>query len=1012
MKLTERDVELGLLRELYEECLAGKGALVVVNGPVGCGKTALVRAFAGQVVDRGGTFLSVTGAASESLDRLGLIDQLVTAIRARGAADGPPAATELTKAAEASGRVPRALMQRIHRSVAELAGHRPLVLHVDDVHFADEASLQCLRYLVRRIDALPVLVVLTETAGHDRALATLHAETLHLPHCRRLRIGPLTVDGVATYLAAHPATRATLPQHAELWARASGGNPLLLDALVEDTAGRGPAEAAERGAPRPHEAFRNAFLRCLHRGEPTLLAVARAAAVLGDSVTPALIGALLGADATSVRWSITELRAAGLFSGGWFGHERARLTVLADLPGPDLTALRARAAELLRESGAPAAVVAGQLLAAHDSAKAPWQLDILREAAREALAAGDIGAGVDHLRHASRLCRDADQEAEVIAALAEAQWSIDPVKTSRYLPQLSRMVRAGLLTGSDALVVVKQKVWRGEFTQADDLLRIIEAREGSGHGHAWDTGPEHGWDTGGPEQGRGTGGPEHGWDAGGPEQGRHAGGAEQGWHVGGPEQGRHTGAEHGWDPGTERSCDAGPEHAWDTAGYPPAVSRSDSALVRLWLSFCCPGLRRGTRTTDGATDRTTDRTTDLTTDRTQTGAVTATPAALAGRPAAMVPHAFLTLGAGLVAAERNRPAGGLLRGSGTASPFADPLVALIYLTGAQRLDDTMLQAERLLDDPRNRRLPMGRALLETIRAAAALGRGDVVAAGEAAGTALDLVSAEAWGIAIGLPLALAIRAATERGDAETARACLDVPVPMVMFGTPFALPYLHALGRFRLALNRPRAALRDFESCGELMAKWQLDAPELVDWRNDAVAALIALGDRQRARERVEEHLARLGDRPSRARGTALRHLAAVSPPRHRLRLLEEAVRVLDACGDGLERGRARAEAESARRAARAPAEVPAPMDPPAARWDAPSPPGRDALPAPLAELTDAELRVGALAAAGRTNRDIADRLSITVSTVEQHLTKIYRKLKVRGRADLPASITGLSEVS
>ncbi|NUS27351.1 MAG: ATP-binding protein, partial [Streptomyces sp.] len=168
MKLTERDVELALLRELYEECLAGKGALVVVNGPVGCGKTALVRAFAGQVVDRGGTFLSVTGAASESLDRLGLIDQLVTAIRATGAADGPPAATELTKAAEASGRVPRALMQRIHRSVAELAGHRPLVLHVDDVHFADEASLQCLRYLVRRIDALPVLVVLTETAGHDR----------------------------------------------------------------------------------------------------------------------------------------------------------------------------------------------------------------------------------------------------------------------------------------------------------------------------------------------------------------------------------------------------------------------------------------------------------------------------------------------------------------------------------------------------------------------------------------------------------------------------------------------------------------------------------------------------------------------------------------------------------------------------------------------------------------------------------------------------------------------------
>ncbi|SNX62124.1 regulatory LuxR family protein [Streptomyces sp. TLI_55] len=914
MKLHERDGELGLLRELYEGCVAGKGALVIVNGPVGCGKTTLVRALSEQVTAREGTFLSVTGAASESLDRLGLIDQLVTAMRATGPADGPPAADELAKAAEAGGRVPRALMQRIHRSVAELAGRGPLVLHADDVHFADEASLQCLRYLVRRIDALPVLVVLTETAGHDRTLATLHAETLHLPHCRRLRIGPLGADGVAALLAGHPAARAAAPETVELWARTSGGNPLLLEALIEDTATCGTPEAVRRGAPMPHEAFRNAFLRCLHRGEPTLLAVARAAAVLGESVTPALIGTLLGADATSVRWSITELRAAGLFSGAWFGHERARLTVLADIPGPDLAALRTRAAEVLRESGAPAAVVARQLLAAHDPARAAWQLDILREAAREALAAGDLAAGVDHLRHASGLCTDADQEAEVIAALAEAQWSMDPAKASRYLPQLGRMVRAGQLTGSDALVVVKQRVWRGEFAQADDLLRIIEAREG-----------------------------------------------------------------------------AGPEQAWDTAGYPPALNRSDPALVRLWLSFCRPGLRRATR----AATRTSHTR-------------TAGAGEPAGRAAAMSPRTFLTLAADLVEFERGRAAGRLLPGPGSVTPYADPLVALIFLIGAQRLDKAVLQAERLLDEPRTRRIPLGHALLETIRAAAALGRGDVESAGEATRTALDLVTPEAWGIAIGLPLALAIRAATEAGDIEAARAFLNVPVPMVMFGTPFALPYLHALGRFRLALHRPRAALRDFESCGELMAKWELDSPELVDWRNDAAAALIALGDRRHARERIEEHLTRLGTRPSRARGTALRHLAAVSTPRHRLRLLQEAERVLDACDDGLELRRARADAQAARHAAQA--AVPASVAPPAVLWDAPSLPDREALPAPLAELTDAELRVGALAAAGRTNRDIADRLSITVSTVEQHLTKIYRKLKVRGRADLPAAITGLSE--
>jgi len=887
--------------------VAGKGSLVITNGPVGCGKTALIQTFVEQIAEQGGAVLSATGSASESLDRLGLIDQLVAAMGAAGPARGPSAGAdvaEVAKAAEASGRVPRALMRRVYRAVAELAEKQPLVLHVDDVHFADEASLQCLRYLVRRIDSLAVLVVLTESSSHEQALATLHAETLHLPYCHRIRLGPLSVDGVAGYLTGQPATRSVAPETVELWARTSGGNPLLLDALIEDFAERGAA-ASGPGAPMPCESFRNAFLRCLHRCEPTLLAVARAAAVLGESVTPALIGDLLGEDATSVRRSITDLRAAGLFSDSWFGHERARLTVLADIPAKDLPALRARAAELLRESGAPAGVVARQLLAGRDPAQAAWQPDILREAAREALEAGDVGAGVDYLRHASGICTEASQEAEVIAALAEAQWLIDPAKASRYLPQLSRMVRAGLLTGSDALVVVKQKVWRGEFAQADDLLRIIEAREG-----------------------------------------------------------------------------AGAEHAWDSAGYSRAVIRSDRTLVRVWLSFCCPGLRRG---------------------------------------ATMSPSTFIRLSADQVELGKDPAPDELLRGTGRAGPFADTVVALIFLIGAQRLDEVLLWSERLLDEPRNRRVPMRRAFLETIRAAAALSRGDAADAGEAAGTALSLVGPEAWGIAIGLPLALAIRAATESGDVDTARTYLDLPVPMAMFGTPFALPYLQALGRFHLSLGRPRAALRDFESCGELMAKWRLDSPDFVDWRNDAVAALIAMGDQQRARERVEEHLARLDERPTRTRGIALRHLAAVGPTRDRLRLLQEAVRILDICGDGLELRRARADEEAALRAEEQTTAL-GREHPLGALWDAPSPPARgavptgaadpNAVPAALAELTEAERRVGALAASGCTNREIADRLSITVSTVEQHLTKIYRKLKVRGRADLPMSLVRFSEAA
>lgn len=55
--------------------------------------------------------------------------------------------------------------------------------------------------------------------------------------------------------------------------------------------------------------------------------------------------------------------------------------------------------------------------------------------------------------------------------------------------------------------------------------------------------------------------------------------------------------------------------------------------------------------------------------------------------------------------------------------------------------------------------------------------------------------------------------------------------------------------------------------------------------------------------------------------------------------------------------------------------------------------------------LTESELRVASLATAGHTNREIAEKLFITASTVEQHLTRVYRKLGVANRRSLPADL-------
>ncbi|WP_210589329.1 LuxR family transcriptional regulator [Streptomyces sp. GESEQ-35] len=176
--------------------------------------------------------------------------------------------------------------------------------------------------------------------------------------------------------------------------------------------------------------------------------------------------------------------------------------------------------------------------------------------------------------------------------------------------------------------------------------------------------------------------------------------------------------------------------------------------------------------------------------------------------------------------------------------------------------------------------------------------------------ALDLMSPGAWGVAVGMPLAAAVRAATARGAYQKAERLLRVPVPEVLFRSRAGVHYLLARGGCLLASGRARAALRDFHTCRDLLAEWGVEAGEAVDWRGPAA----------------------------------------------------EAVRSL-AAGEA----------------------------------------GRD----PIAVLTRAERRVAVLAADGCTNRGIAARLYVTPSTVEQHLTSVYRKLRVRSRAGLVELVGG-----
>nr|WP_272918666.1 helix-turn-helix transcriptional regulator [Streptomyces sp. HUCO-GS316] len=210
------------------------------------------------------------------------------------------------------------------------------------------------------------------------------------------------------------------------------------------------------------------------------------------------------------------------------------------------------------------------------------------------------------------------------------------------------------------------------------------------------------------------------------------------------------------------------------------------------------------------------------------------------------------------------------------------------------------------------------------------------------------------------------------------------------------------------------------------MRRWGCDRPALVPWRTEAARAHLARGDTTTAQALAQEQLALAGPLRTRTRGLTLRVLADTEYGAERIALLTESVAVLRAAGDPLQTAQALAElarahvtagrtgrartglATAAQLAGRCGARPLAAAL--AAEREALAPYGRrpgDRSAGGVAggPLSAAERRVAALAADGRTNKEISQSLCITVSTVEQHLTRVFRKLGVGARRDLASAL-------
>jgi DNA-binding CsgD family transcriptional regulator len=419
-QLLERDAQFAALHAAMAAAKAGQGRLVFVSGEAGVGKTALVREFAeAQLAAR------VLIGASEPLDTpealaplFDVAPQLGSDIQARLA--GEPRRAELFAAV-----------------VTCLESDAPWLLVLEDVHWADQASLDLLRYLGRRVDRLHGVVIATYRDDDATATTPLSIVLGDLAPTRGvIRLGLEPLSEAATRQLAHEAGS----QADELFER-TGGNPFFVTEVL--------AAATERVPTTVRDAV---LARVARLPEATRQALEIAAA-LGRRFEAQLLAAVLDA-CTVPRWTMRDAVFRGMVR--WegpllaFRHALAQAAISDSIRSDRLQDLhRAILAELERNPAPDryAAMVTHAEAAGDDTS-------VLRYAPLAAARAAKLSAHRESARlYAKAFSRASHAPAAVRAELAEG--AADQLYHSAELvPALARFQEAARLWRAD-------NNWRG-----------------------------------------------------------------------------------------------------------------------------------------------------------------------------------------------------------------------------------------------------------------------------------------------------------------------------------------------------------------------------------------------------------------------------------------------------------------------------------------------------------------------------------------------------------------------
>jgi DNA-binding CsgD family transcriptional regulator len=443
-RLAGRDRELVALRRWLAQARAGHGRLVVLAGPPGIGKTRLAEELAEQARGSGQRVLWGRAVQEEGAPPLWPWRRILAAVG--GAYDGAGATGERSARFDdpAGARFRAAAAAADALTAAADAGGLLVVL--EDMHWADHASLFLLREVAAELSESPLLVLVTcrDTAGE--AWRTLLGELVRLPGAQALRPALLDRDAVADILRAGGVT--VDPGLADLVHARSEGNPLYVVTLARLLAARpgiaANADAVAQIAGRSAEVSHlvSSLFRGLDDGCRSLLA---AASVLGTDFSAPLAAAVRGTS-REVTGALAAAEAGGLLTrppgqpDSWrFSHALIRDGVYAGLGEEQRAALHARAAAAL-EPLARRAPERGGEVAAHLLRAAPGRPALRQAASWAAAAAGAATSALAFedaahylataLTAAEAAGAGATERSELLIALATAEYRAGQLSAS------------------------------------------------------------------------------------------------------------------------------------------------------------------------------------------------------------------------------------------------------------------------------------------------------------------------------------------------------------------------------------------------------------------------------------------------------------------------------------------------------------------------------------------------------------------------------------------------------